>query len=95
MAPSLTTDNSVGGISESRLFLTALVGWVERREPIGVNLRFSWGERRLGRTALRKSDVSVANTRQIQEGVAYMEKASFFYDFYGFGEIRSTQPTTL
>ena len=24
-----------------------------------------------------------------------MEKASFFYDFYGFGGIRSTQPTTL
>ena len=25
--------------------------------------------------------------------MAYMEKVSFFYDFYNFGGIRSTQPT--
>ena len=27
--------------------------------------------------------------------VVCMEKTSFFYDFYGFGGIRSTQPTVL
>ena len=27
--------------------------------------------------------------------MAYMEKVSFFYDFYNFGGIRSTQPTML